>query len=119
MIVKAETPFTSTPPGYGPRHMAITTRFGAGQQKAYVINELEPFITIFKFDEMSGRLEFESNVETVPKDADKQPAGAEITLHPNEKWLYCSSRLGGAMIVYEVLADGNLKQLQVGFGEFH
>ena len=103
------------PPGYGPRHMTISTRFGEDQQRAYVINELEPYISIFRFNEKSGILEYQGTVETMPKNASKKPAGAEIALHPNEQWLYCSSRGEGAVIVYKVLEDGNLEKIQVCF----
>ena len=110
---------TLLPPGYGPRHMTITSKFPAGQQKVYVVNELKPFISIFKFDDNSGKLTEHGEVETMPSNMPGQ-AAAEIALHPNENWLYCSNRVvdcvnctNGSMIVYEVLPDGNLQKIQV------
>ena len=117
LIVKGEP--ISLPPGYGPRHMTITTKFPEGKQKVYVVNELKPFISIFDFDEDSGTLKDHGEVETMPVDMPGQ-AAAEIALHPNEKWLYCSNRVvncinctNGSMIVYKVHDDGWLEKSQV------
>ena len=108
------------PPGYGPRHMTITSKFPHVKQRVYVVNELKSFISIFKFDEASGNLEDQGVVETMPSNLPGQ-AAAEIALHPNEKWLYCSNRVvdcnnctNGSMLVYKVLEDGNLEKFQVG-----
>ena len=111
-IVKADPPFTELPPGFGPRHMTLTTRFPKSKQRVYVINELQSYISIFELDDESGRLESQGIVETMPPNISGQN-GAEIALHPNEKWLYCSNRGNGAIIVYKVLDDGNLEKIQV------
>ena len=111
-IVKADPPFTELPPGFGPRHMTVTTGFPAGNQRVYVINELQSYISVFVLDEQSGKLEGQGTVETMPPNISGQN-GAEIALHPNEKWLYCSNRGNGAILVYTVLDDGNLENIQV------
>ena len=109
---------TILPPGFGPRHMTITTRYfeTQQQQRVYVINELQPFISIFRLDEDSGRLIEQGMVETVSSDTQGH-AGAEIALHPSESWLYCSNResliANGAILVYTILEDGNLEKIQV------
>ena len=99
--------------------MTLTTKFPEGKQKVYVVNELKPFISIFDFDEDSGKLKNHGEVETMPVDMADQ-AAAEIALHPNEKWLYCSNRVvncvnctNGSMIVYKVHDDGWLEKSQV------
>ena len=109
-IVKGDP--TSLPPGYGPRHMTVTTRFPEGQQRVYVVNELQPFISIFKFDEETKRLEDQGVVEVMPPNTPGQNA-AEIDLHPNENWLYCSNRGNGAILVYKILQNGNLDKIEV------
>ena len=112
-IVKDDPTFL--PPGFGPRHMTATTRFPEGEQRVYVINELQPYISIFKFDEAFGILRDQGVVYTINKPGQ---AGAELALHPNEQWLYCSNRVldgsGGSIIFYEVdKVDGNLEIIQV------
>ena len=110
---------TLLPPGYGPRHMTITTKMSNGQQTVYVVNELKPIISIFKFDNESGKLLNFGEVETMPSTL-KGQAAAEIALHPTEKWLYCSNRVvdcvnctNGSMIIYKVQENGNLEKIQV------
>ena len=124
-IIKLEP--TTLPPGYGPRHMAITTKNAHSQQFAYVLNELKSFISIFKFDEKSGKLSGLGEVEMMPANLKAQSA-AGIDLHPTEKWLYCSNRVcnpadcgyvdcnnctNGSMIVYKVQKNGQLEKIQV------
>ena len=115
MIIKSSYGPTSLPPGWGPRHMTMTTRFQSEEKQiAYVINELEPFISIFVFDEETGNLQDLGVIETINASGS---SGAEIMLHPNEQWLYCSNRNtkgeNGAVLVYHVLEDGNLENVQV------
>merc|ERR1712018_189538 len=111
-IVKGDPTFL--PPGFGPRHMTATTTFPKGQQRVYVINELQPHIYIFMLDEATGILRDQGVVDTI--NAPGQ-AGAELALHPSEHWLYCSNRCpdggDGSIIVYKVLEDGNLENIQV------
>ena len=99
--------------------MAITTKL-TGSQKAYVLNEHQPFVTIFEVNEKTGKFKQEYNVETLPADqvrgladASHKEHGAEIILHPNEKWLYVSHRGTGSIILFEILEDGYLKRTQV------
>ena len=94
--------------------MAITTNL-KGDQKAYVLNEKMPFITIFQLNRNTGELTQQYNVETLPANqyTDSGEYGSEIVLHPSENWLYASHRGTGSIIVYAILADGLLKRIQV------
>ena len=96
--------------------MTVTTRFPQGEQRVYVVNELQSYIAIFQLDEDFGTLLDQGVVETMPANMPGQ-AGAEIGLHPSQNWLYCSNRDNnggnGAILVYDVLADGNLEKIQV------
>ena len=67
----AESEFTSTPPGSGPRHMAIDNE----RQLAYVIYELKSLIQIFQIDPITGTLTLFSEVDLL--------AGSPI---PSEEW---------------------------------
>ena len=117
-IAKGNPPFTSLPKGFEPRHMTITTRL-TGAQKAYVINEKQPFVTILEVNDETGKLTQQYSVETLPSEqfTDAEEYGAEIALHPNENWLYVSHRHNGtgagAIIVFRVLENGLLKRIQV------
>ena len=94
--------------------MTITTKL-YGAQKAYVLNEKQPFVTIFEVNASTGELTQLFNVETLPaaQYSDSGEYGAEIALHPTEKWLYVSHRGTGSIIVYEVMVNGLLRRIQV------
>ena len=102
--------------------MVITTKLEGGQ-KAYVYNEKQPYITVFDVDSKSGALKQRYSVKTLPIEyyPDPDPSdlgsyrhGAEIALHPSEKWLYVSHRGGaGSIIVFKVLENGFLVRKQV------
>ena len=103
--------------------MAISTKL-KGSQKAYVLNENQPFVTIFGVNEETGQLTQEYNVETMPADQLRGLAdissgehGSEISLHPSEQWLYVSHRVkgsdSGSIIVFKILEDGYLQRIQV------
>ena len=95
--------------------MAITSML-EGDQKAYVLNEKQPYITVFNVDSTTGALTQKYSIKTLPIEHYPNPIGeygAEIALHPNEKWLYVSHRGTGSIIAYQVLENGFLVQNQV------
>lgn len=72
----------------GPRHM----KFNATGSIAYVLNELDLSVSMFKAVE-KGQLEFIKTVSTLPEGADKTDMTcAEIRVHPNGKFIYASNR---------------------------
>lgn len=92
-------------PGSGPRHLV----FGANGRFAYVTNELNASVDVYRYDD--GRL---AHVETVsmtaPGFAGKVGGGA-LHLSPDGRFLYASNR-GDAndIVIYAVNpADGKLK----------
>lgn len=114
-IIKDPSGSTFLPPGWGPRHMTISKNFGPDvEPRVYVINELKPFISIFAFDERTGILR---DVGVMPTIDTPGSAGAEIMVHPNGQWLYCSNRdtsgAGGQILVYSIFKDGNIGLVQV------
>ena len=94
--------------------MAITSTL-EGDQKAYVLNEKRPYITIFNVNSTSGALKQQYSVQTLPIKhyTGSGEYGAEIALHPSEKWLYVSHRGTGSIITYQVLENGFLLRSQV------
>ncbi len=105
---KADPAFTATPPGYGPRHMAIHEDFGL----AYVIYELQSYIGVYEIDKTTGKLTEKFMVkileETGPGDT-----SAEVYIAPNKKMLYATNRGLGALVVFAIEPTGNLDKIQV------
>jgi len=68
----------------GPRHM----KWSANGQYAYVLNELDSSISVFKPGQNAGSMEFIQTLSTVPGNADKEGmACAEIRIHPSGKFV--------------------------------
>ena len=72
----------------GPRHM----KFNADGSLAYVLNELDLSVSIFKAVE-DGQLDFVKTISTLPAGTDKtRMTCAEIRVHPNGRFIYVSNR---------------------------
>ena len=84
-VSKADPAFTATPPGYGPRHMAID----AESMRAYVVFELDAHVGIYSIDANSGALDHIGMVALMPQPSD-QDKPAEIEIFGNH--LYVSNR---------------------------
>jgi 6-phosphogluconolactonase len=73
----------------GPRHM----KWNADGSIAYLLNELDLSVSLFKPGKEEGSLEFIKTVSTLPEGADKSEITcAEIRIHPNGKFIYASNR---------------------------
>jgi 6-phosphogluconolactonase len=82
--------FAQVPGGsMGPRHM----KWSADGNYAYVFNELDLSISVFKPGQDTGSLDFIRTVSTLPESADKDAmTGAEIRIHPSGRFVYASNR---------------------------
>lgn len=82
--------FAEVPGGsMGPRHM----KWSADGNYAYVLNELDLSISVFKPGKDAGSLEFIRTVPTLPEGVDKETmSGAEIRIHPSGRFIYASNR---------------------------
>lgn len=76
------------PPGAGPRHFALNPKMNY----AYSLNELDSTVSTFSRDPETGGLELLETVSTLPEDFDGQSTTAEICVHPNAQFAYCSNR---------------------------
>ena len=97
----------SLAPGSGPRHM----KFHSNGKFAYVLNELAMTITVFAFDESSGRFDELQVIESLPEELkdDRLNSAAEIRIHPNGKFVYASNRGHDSISVYAIdLESGQL-----------
>src|SRR5580704_7335046 len=88
-------------PGAGPRHFALhpNGRF------AYVINEMQSTVSVFRYDGADGILHPLQTISTVPKDFAGHNDDAEIQVHPSGKFLYASNRGHDSIAVFAIDAD--------------
>jgi 6-phosphogluconolactonase len=98
MLTPNDPPFGKVAPGSGPRHFA----FGKGAKFAYALNEMALTVTAFQYDAAKGSL---AEVQTSPTLAEPfagEKSGAEITVHPNGKFLYASNRGPDSISVFRI-----------------
>lgn len=88
--------FTQTPPGSGPRHMALS-RDGAF---AYVIGELDSTLSTYARNADTGALSLLQRSPTLPEGYDGPNTGAEVAIHPNGRFLYASNRGHDSIAIY-------------------
>jgi 6-phosphogluconolactonase (cycloisomerase 2 family) len=73
-IVVAEPEFTATPPGSGPRHLAIDE----ARELVYVLHELKSLIEIYNINPATGELTLMSAVDLLAE----SPIPPEVWNHP-------------------------------------
>ena len=107
---KTEPSFTATPPGSGPRHMAISEK----EKLAFLLTELSNELIVYRIDEVSGALSILSLNTILPEDLTGENYASEIYIHPNGKFLYHTNRVNGLVIVHEIIdpAKGVLRHIQ-------
>lgn len=96
---------TTLPPGSGPRHM----KFHPTGDYAFVLNELTLTITVFRYDQSSGRFQEIQNIETLPADLKDRHlnSAAEIRVHPTGKFVYSSNRGHDSISVFKFSPEKN------------
>jgi 6-phosphogluconolactonase len=90
------------PAGFGPRHLI----FSKDGKRVYVLTELEPAIVTLNWNAKSGALTQLGLQKTLPADYQGRKSAAEITLHPNGRFLYVSHR-GASNSIASFRLDGN------------
>jgi 6-phosphogluconolactonase len=91
-------PFVKIAPGSGPRHIA----FRPDAKFVYAINEMLSTITAFRYNGSRGSLKEIQTVSTLPKDFTGNSTTAEISVHPNGKFLYGSNRGDDSIVVFQI-----------------
>lgn len=77
------------PPGAGPRHF----KFHPNGKMAYVVNELDLSVTVFRYDADAGSLEPVQTISTLPEELREiRSSGSEIRVHPSGKYVYAANR---------------------------
>jgi 6-phosphogluconolactonase len=91
----------ATPPGSGPRHIAIAP----DGKFAYVCGELDSTVNVIALGEKGGKV-----VQSLSTLARPTPGNstAECILHPNGKFVYVSNRVGDSIAVFKVNEDRKL-----------
>jgi 6-phosphogluconolactonase len=92
-----------TPPGTGPRHIAIAK----DGHYAYVCGELNSTVNVVHLDEKSGKGEVIQTLSTLPQPV-KGNSTAECILSPNGKFVYVSNRGHNSIAVFKVGEDRKL-----------
>jgi len=107
-LLPHEPAFAKVEPGAGPRHIAIhpSSRF------VYTVNELKSTVTVFSSAAQKKNrpyLVLKQQVSMLPKDFSGRNDSAEITVHPNGKFLYASNRGHDSIAVFAIdEANGTL-----------
>ncbi|MEK8133063.1 lactonase family protein [Paenibacillus filicis] len=94
--------------GAGPRHLA----FHSSLPFAYVINELNNTIIVFRYEAESGALTPVETVPTLPADFNGVSYCAEIVVHPSGRTLYGSNRGHDSIAVFAIDPDSGRLELQ-------
>lgn len=89
-------------PGCGPRHLA----FHPDGERAYVVNELTPTVTVCRWDAASGLLKPLTEVPVLPgaPAGDAYPSG--IVVSPDGRFVWTATRGEDVLSVLAVEADG-------------
>lgn len=91
----------SVPPGAGPRH----SKFSHDGKHFYVFNELDATLSAFRHDPATGALSPVQTLSTLPADSDSPKSGAEIRVHPNDRFVYASNRGHDSLTVFARNSD--------------
>jgi 6-phosphogluconolactonase len=103
----AATPFVTSAPGAGPRHMALN----ADGSVAYVINELDSTVAAYRVDSPSGSLAHLQSVSALPKGYSGDFTAAEVKIHPSGRFLYGSCRGPDTLALFAIDGASGLLSL--------
>ncbi|NOY38390.1 MAG: lactonase family protein [Chlorobi bacterium] len=101
----AKQPWIRTPPGRGPRHLALSK----DGETVYVLGEISSSVMVYHLQSgIPPALLQETSM--LPDDFKGPNTGAEITLSPDERFLYASNRGHHSLVQYTVdPVSGKLK----------
>jgi 6-phosphogluconolactonase len=94
----AGQPWVATEPGGGPRHFDIHPN----RKFAYCNQEIGNKVMVFTYDEGSGALNQIQSISTLPDDFSGTSHTADLHVHPNGKFLYCSNRGHDSIAMYAI-----------------
>lgn len=97
-MAPVEPPSVAVAPGGGPRHFA----FHPSGRFAYVINELNSTVTVFRYAAEKGALHEEQTVSTLPEDFHGESTTAEVLVSSDGRYLYGSNRGHDSIVIFAV-----------------
>lgn len=95
-------------PGAGPRHIV----FHPTQKIAYLICELNSTIEVLIYDGV-GHLSLLQTISTLPQEWTEFNGTAAIRVSKDGRFLYASNRGHDSIVVYKIIEDGTLVQIQL------
>ena len=107
-LVAANQPWAPLKPGAGPRHLSLHP----DGEYAYVINELDSTVTVFKYDGDEGTLSEVDTVSTLPSGFSGTNYCADVHISLSGKFLYGSNRGHDSIVTFAIdERTGKLSQL--------
>ncbi|MES4903990.1 MULTISPECIES: lactonase family protein [unclassified Streptomyces] len=94
-------------PGSGPRHLAFHPR----GERAYVINELDPTVTVCRWDAASGTLDALGEVRVLPSGTDAPDFPSEIVVSANGRFAWVANRGHDSVATLALDASGDTMTL--------
>jgi len=104
-----DEPWVRIKAGAGPRHFT----FHPSGRYAYLINELDPTLIAFTYDETHGTLREVQTVPALPEDFAGRNLCADVHVTPSGKFLYGSNRGHDSIVIYAI-DEGTGKLTYVG-----
>ncbi|MFH8576062.1 lactonase family protein [Streptomyces zaomyceticus] len=98
---------TALRPGTGPRHLA----FHPAGTHAYVLNELEPTLTVCRWDAEAGLLEALGETPVVPEGAVGPSYPSEVVVAPDGRFLWAAVRGDDTLAVLALDPEGSKASL--------
>jgi len=93
-----DPPFGKVAPGSGPRHIA----FSRDGKFVYVVSEMVPGVTVFRYNAARGSLESIQAIPSLPEDYSGNKSGAEIAVSPNGRFVYSSNRGADSIAAFAI-----------------
>jgi 6-phosphogluconolactonase len=87
--------------GAGPRHLI----FNSTRQYAYLLNELNSTLNVYRYDSQSGTLTQLQTVPTLPDDFSGENFCGDLCLSPDDKYLYASNRGHDSIVCFHVASS--------------
>ncbi|MDB5361748.1 MAG: pgl 1 [Rhodospirillales bacterium] len=100
----AAVPFTSLPPGAGPRHLA----FHPNGRQVYVLTEESSTLSAYGYNGRTGALTPLQTVSALPSGFVGTSYGSEVGLSADGRFLYAANRLHDSIATFAIDAGGGL-----------
>jgi 6-phosphogluconolactonase len=97
-LVPHEPPGVKVKPGAGPRHIV----FHPGGRFAYLINELDSTIAVYRYEAAKGLLHDVHTLATLPENFQGASTCADVLVEPSGQFLYGSNRGHDSLAIYRI-----------------